>query len=394
MKTSLLFLLLVISFASFAQNYNIGHRQLTWIDASRNNRSVKFEVYYPAASNGDNIPVITNGKKFSLLVFGHGYQLTYLDYVWLKDSLVPKGFFLVFPRTEEQLFPSHTGFAKDYAFIIDKFDATKNNNSNWYYNRIKNKYAVGGHSMGGGCSLLSVQYSAKISAVFNFAAAETNPSAIAACKAIAIPALLFAGGKDCVSPPSSNQLPMYNNIQNICKTYVLVNAARHCQWANNNGTCRAGELFCSPVSPSPKTTLATTFSLLYPWLDDKLNSNKIAAQKFQQLLASTKGITYKQNCSAANVTNNIAENIIDDNLVKVYPSTASAGTVLNISLPQLQYKGALQVFNQSGKLMYARDIQSSNDQIQHIASANYKKGIYFIVVTDGSKQYKSSFIIE
>jgi pimeloyl-ACP methyl ester carboxylesterase len=351
-------------------------------------------VYYPAASNGDNIPVITNGKKFSLLVFGHGYQLTYSDYVWLKDSLVPKGFFLVFPRTEEQLFPSHTDFAKDYAFIIDRFDATKNNNSNWYYNRIKNKYAVGGHSMGGGCSLLSVQYSAKISAVFNFAAAETNPSAIAACNATAIPVLLFAGGKDCISPPSSNQLPMYNNIQNICKTYVLVTAARHCHWANNNGTCRAGELFCSPVSPSPKTTLATTFTLLYPWLNDKLNSNKIAAQKFQQLLASTSGITYKQNCNAANVTDDPAANIMNNNLVKVYPSTAPAGTVLNISLPQLQYKGALQVFNQSGTLMYTRYIQPANNQTQQIASANYKKGIYFIVVTDGSKQYKSSFIIE
>ncbi|MEP6465666.1 MAG: hypothetical protein ABJB05_05150, partial [Parafilimonas sp.] len=94
MKTFILSVLLIISGASFAQNYNIGHRQITWLDASRNNRPVKFEVYYPAPTTADNVPVINNGKKFPLVVFGHGYQLTYSDYVWLKDSLVPKGFFL------------------------------------------------------------------------------------------------------------------------------------------------------------------------------------------------------------------------------------------------------------------------------------------------------------
>ena len=298
MRLFLFFSLFTISITTFAQNYKIGHRQLTWIDAARGNRSVKFEVYYPATNTGENVPVINNARNFPLIVFGHGYQLTYKNYLWFKDSLVPKGFFLVFPRTEEQLFPSHTDFAKDYAFIIDRFNATRNNNALWYYNRIKNKYAVGGHSMGGGCSLLSVQYSSKISAVFNFAAAETNPSAIAACNGIAIPALVFAGGKDCVTPPSSNQLPMYNAIQNICKTYVLIQAARHCHWSNNDATCRAGELFCAPVSTSPKATLTATFGLLYPWLNDKLNSNSNAAQKFQQLLTSTKGITYQQNCDA------------------------------------------------------------------------------------------------
>ncbi len=376
---------------SYTQSYNIGHRRITWADSSRNNRPVKFEVYYPASVTGDNAAVINNGKKFPLVVFGHGYQLTYRDYLWLKDSLVPKGFFLVFPGTEEQLFPKHTDFAKDYAFIINRFDVTKTTQGLWYYNRIKNSYAVSGHSMGGGCSLLSVQYSKKITAVFNFAAAETNPSAIAACSGIAIPALIFAGGKDCISPPSSNQLPMYNNIQPVCKTFVQITNGKHCHWAKNSSTCRAGELSCSPASSSPKPTLATTFSLLLPWLNDKLNGNTNAAGRFQQLLTSSGGITYRQDCASAidflNPTSNNARQ------VKVYPSNAVAGTVLNIVLPQLQQASAIGIYDQSGKEVFAQSVSSINASAIKFSTAGFKKGIYFIVVRDGMKLYKSSFIL-
>ncbi len=205
MKTIVLCLsAILLCLSTFSQPYKIGHRETYTIDSSRNARKVMFEVYYPASSAGDYAPVINNGKKFPLIVFGHGYQLTYSDYLWLKDSLVPKGYFLVFPRTEEKLFPSHTDFAKDLAFLVNRFKYNNAQINSWYYNRLSGYFAVAGHSMGGGCSLLSVQFSKNIKAVFNFAAAETNPSAIAACTNIAIPALIYAGGKDCVAPPSSN----------------------------------------------------------------------------------------------------------------------------------------------------------------------------------------------
>jgi len=396
MRVFLSLLLLTVTLCAFTQNYSIGHRQLAWADASRDNRPVKFEVYYPATNTGDNVPVINNGKKFPLIVFGHGYQLTYTDYKWLKDSLVTKGFFLVFPRTEEQLFPSHTDFAKDYAFIINRFHTTKTNSAVWYYNRIKNKYAVGGHSMGGGCSMLSVQYSSNIAAVFNLAAAETNPSAIAACSSIAIPALVFAGKKDCISPPASNQLPMYNKIQNNCKTYVLITEARHCHWSNN-GSCRGGEIFCSPRTVPPGETLAITCSLLQPWLDDKLNGNNAAATNFQNILASANGFTYQQNCAANNVVADVADVGINSaaKAIKLYPSRARAGYVINISMPELQSKSRLQIYNQSGKPVYTKIITSSkNRQPEQISTANFQKGIYFILITDEHNQYKNTFVIE
>ena len=353
-----------------------------------------FEIYYPAATTADNVPVIKDGKRFALVVFGHGYQLTYSDYLWLKDSLVPKGFFLVFPRTEEKLFPSHTDFAKDFSFIINKFDATKSQPGNWYSTRIKDQYAVGGHSMGGGCSLLSIQYSSKIKAVFNFAAAETNPSAISACSAIKIPALIYAGGKDCIAPPSSNQLPMYNNIQNVCKTFVQITIAKHCQWANNSSLCRAGELFCSPLSASPKATLNTTFSLLLPWLNEFLNLNKPEGQRFQTLLTNTSGITYQQNCS---LKNGFAESITDnktEDLLKAYPTLLHAGSIVNVAIPKLQNESLLKVSGQSGEIVFTRNLNLSDTGLLQINSAGFKPGIYFVVLVDGTIKYKTSFMIE
>ena len=396
MKKILLFIAgLLTILSSFSQPYNIGHRELTWIDSSRNNRAVMFEVYYPAERNADNVPVVkANGQKYPLVIFGHGYQLTYKDYLWLKDSLVPKGYFLVFPRTAEQTFPNHTDFAKDYAFLIEKFDATKKQKGVWYYNRIKNRYAVGGHSMGGGCSLLSVQYSAKITAVFNFAAAETNPSAIAACSNINIAALVFAGGKDCISPTASNQTPMYNNVQKFCKTYIEITNARHCQWANNSSVCRAGEFFCSPLSASPKATISTTFNLLLPWLSDKLNLSNSAKEKFQSLLVSNNGITYKQSCTSSNGFVNEEENDENTNLIKVYPSIAQTGTTLNISISKLKGASDLKILNQSGKIIFTKNILQLNSQTIQVSSAGFEKGIYFIVMNDGKYQYKASFIIE
>ncbi|HVX25590.1 MAG TPA: hypothetical protein VHB70_04575 [Parafilimonas sp.] len=388
-------LCLLVVLSCFCQPYKIGHREITWIDSSRDNRSVMFEIYYPAASDADNVPVVKDkGKKYPLVVFGHGYQLTYKDYLWFKDSLVPKGFFLVFPRTAEQTFPNHTDFAKDYAFLIEKFDATKTQKGAWYYNRIKNRYAVGGHSMGGGCSLLSVQYSSKITAVFNFAAAETNPSAIAACSNISIASLLFAGGKDCIAPTASNQTPMYNNIQNFCKTYGEITNARHCQWANNSSVCRAGEIFCSPLSASPKATLSATFSLLLPWLNDKLNLDNSEKERFQSLLTSTSGITYKQSCTSSTGFLKEQQNNTVVNLIKVFPSAIHPGQKLNIELPKLQFTAMLEIFNQSGGTIFKEDVTQFSKQTIQVSSANFQKGIYFVVVNVGSAQYKASFLIE
>lgn len=387
MKAILLCLFTAISFTGSSQNYNIGHKEITWVDYSRNKRSVKVEVYYPGTSSGNNVPVINNEKQFPLVVFAHGLQLTYKSYTWLKDSLVPKGFFLVFLRTEEFLIPDQTNFAKDIAFVVDKFDNDKNNSSQWFYNKLSGRYVASGHSVGGGCSLLSVQYNKKINAVFNFAAAETNPSAITASNNINIPTLLFAGGKDCICPPVINQLPMYNNIQPVCKTFVEITQAQHCHWANNDGICTVGQLVCL-LGSLPKPTINKTFSLLLPWLNSAVNNEKKQTLRFENLLASTNGITYKQQCGG--MTNPVAN--AQQQQLKLYPSVVHRGMMVNVDLSSIQNKLLLQVSDQNGRIVLSDNITVKSSE--KISTSNFTTGIYFVAIKTNDKEIKGSFIIE
>lgn len=374
-----------------AQNYAIGHRKINYTDASRNNRTVALEVYYPASTAGENMPVINNNKKFPLVIFGHGYQLTYSDYLWLKDSLVPQGFFIAFPRTEEVLFPSHTDFAKDIAFSVDAFKIDNNNASSWFYKRLLGRNIVSGHSMGGGCSLLSIRYSNNISGVFNFAAAETNPSAIAASASINLPALIFSGGKDCVCPSATNQLPMYNSVMPFCKTFVKITKAKHCHWSNN-GSCSLGELTCGQLTTPAKPTLSTTFSLLLPWLQAVSYNNDIYKQQFQQLLTSLTTITYQQNCGGINsVKESIAIN--KEEKLKVYPSFLKQGEALHIQIPLNVSTSFLQIINQQGKVIITQQSNAAS-VFYTINTTGLQHGIYFISITPNGIIYKSRFVIE
>ncbi|MFN5247222.1 MAG: hypothetical protein ACK5DB_07530, partial [Ignavibacteria bacterium] len=56
----LCFLRLCQSFA-LGSNYQIGHRQITFIDTTRANRQIQCEIYYPATIAGDNV-AIASGK--------------------------------------------------------------------------------------------------------------------------------------------------------------------------------------------------------------------------------------------------------------------------------------------------------------------------------------------
>ena len=84
-----------------AQPYQIGHTTLTFVDASRSNRSIATEIYYPADVAGDNVAVTSqNATQFPSLVFGHGFVMTWDAYQNFWNALVPNGYIIAFPKTE------------------------------------------------------------------------------------------------------------------------------------------------------------------------------------------------------------------------------------------------------------------------------------------------------
>ena len=367
-------ILLFLAFGMSAQSFEIGRTTITFSDASRGNRSIASEIYYPANSAGINVPVVsTTSESFPVLSFGHGFLMSWDAYQNIWEALVPQGYIMIFPKTEGGASPSHLEFGKDLSFVIGQMALLNLNSSSIFYNRISDKSALMGHSMGGGAAFLAVQFSNEIDAILTLAAAETNPSAITAAGNLTIPALVIAGTNDCVTPTNTNQLPMYNVLNSECKTYISITGGNHCQMANYNLFCSIGESTCSP---SPTISRTEQHQLLNPsmlyWLDYQLKSNCSAGDSFQQLLTSSVGISSVNNCEYCAL--NILE-LNESELFKAYPNPFQNEIRISAFPNQLL---KIECYNMHAELVYKEAISA----FTRINTEDWASGIYFIKCTD------------
>ena len=279
-----------------AQPFALGHTTLNLTDASRSNRSIPVEVYYPATTAGDNVAVAGN-RKFPVVSFGHGFVMTWDAYKNVWNALVPQGIIVLFPKTEGGASPSHSEFGKDLAFAIAAMDLQGKNSSSVFYNKVDTMNCVMGHSMGGGAAFLATSQSVKITCIATLAAAETNPSAIKAAAALKIPALVVAGGNDCVTPPSSHQVPMYDSLKSNCKAYVSITGGSHCQMSEDNSLCNFGEATCNPKPTISRAVQhQTLFRFVIPWLRFHLMKDCSAGYLFDSLATKDASVSVKKNC--------------------------------------------------------------------------------------------------
>lgn len=304
MKKSLLVILAVLFGGHlFGQAFQIGHTTVTLVDGSRGNRNITTEIYYPADLAGDNVAVAAGGGgTFPVLSFGHGFVMTWDAYRNIWEALVPEGFIIAFPKTEGSLSPSHLEFGKDLAFVISELTALGGDSSSLFYNRIGVMNCVMGHSMGGGAAFLAAEFSPGVKTLATLSAAETSPSAIAAAGSIGIPSLVFAGGNDCVTPPGTNQVPMYQALQSGCKTFISVVGGSHCQMAENNFFCSFGEGSCSPtptISRGEQHIVVERY--LLRWLKYELKGDCVAGGEFDSLILGDGDIVFEKNCLLCNV---------------------------------------------------------------------------------------------
>lgn len=363
--------------AGFAQSYKVGHKQKTFVDASRSNRNITAEVYYPSNIAGNNVPLAAG--QFPVVIFGHGFVMTWSSYEDVWNALVPNGYILVFPTTETSFSPSHLDFAKDIAFLVGAMKAEGENPSSFYFGSVASQSAVMGHSMGGGAAFLSVQYEASITALATLAAAVTNPSSISAATDITIPSLVIAGANDCVAPPAQHQIPMYDSLSSYCKTYISITGGSHCQFANFNLYCSAGEGSCSPQPAITRLQQqTTTFTLLIPWLNYFLKGSTEAGTEFQALISAGAGITSLQNCTLINT------GVIDrpsDVVISLSPNPFSSSAILTTRTELCN--ATLIVYNAFGQKM--REINSINGNEIHIYRDTLPAGIYFIALTQNNQ---------
>lgn len=288
--------------ASRATAYEIGQTSVTYYDQARNNRPVPTYVFYPAETAGQDVPVAPAPEGgYAVVSLGHGFLIPWDDYQYLWEGLVPAGYVVALPATETGMLPSHIELGRDLAFVVRSLRAEGENPASPFFGAISEAGAVMGHSMGGGASILGAAEDPTVTAVANLAAAETNPSAIAAAQNVTAPALLFSGSMDCVTPPESHQIPMYQALASDCRTLVSLTGASHCQFAENNFTCSLGEIGCASPTLTRDEQHALTLSLLLPWLDYALNGSLWGWIEFEELLQSTTGITHELECQPTSV---------------------------------------------------------------------------------------------
>ena len=300
MRTGLLSsLFCLLAFGLAAQNFPIGQRTMNFTDPARSNRPVPAEVYYPGLTAGINTPLAEG--KFPVISFGHGFLMAYDYYLYLKDSLVPLGYILAFAKTETGILPSHLELGKDLAFLVNQMKLEGNTPSSAYFNHIDSTSAVMGHSMGGGASFLGCENNPVPDAMITFAAAETSPSAIAAASHITIPSLVFSADLDCVTPPATNQIPMYDSLASDCKVFINIKGGGHCYFADYNFICSVGEVGCPSFTITRDQQHKAVVDFLVPYLDYYLKKRSLGWTIFNDSLHNSPRITYMESCSATGV---------------------------------------------------------------------------------------------
>lgn len=362
-------ILLLILFISNTSQAGIGKITKTFNDASRN-RNIETEIYYPAAASGDNVPALQG--SYPLLVWGHGFVMSVSSYMNIVNAIVNDGYIVALPKTEGGITPNHQDFAKDLLFLVNQLTENENNlSSSLLYQRFNSLAAIGGHSMGGGCSILAGQLgngNIHLKTIINFAAANTNPSAVDAAVGVTVPVLMFAGTNDCITTIAQHQQPIFNNVASSCKMLVAVKGGSHCYFADSSFTCSLGELTCSPsASISRATQHQRTFAVMKPWLDIYLKgAGESVVSSLKSILNNTNHYTVTDACSALSST------VIHQKFYEIINLSDNKYLIKNYTPQSLKYE----LFNSNGQIVMSGQMNSE----MMLDATSLSAGVYFLNV--------------
>ena len=279
--TTLCLLMVGSVFAQFA----VGHHSASFNDPSRN-RSITCEIYYPATTAGDNVPVADG--TFPFIAFGHGFVMNYTAYQNITDALVAGGYVMIYVEMEGGFAPVHADFGLDLAFVADHFIEENATAGSLFQSHLIDRCAIMGHSMGGGATWLAASTSESVDCIAGLAPAETNPSAIAAASNVNLPALVLSGSSDAVTPPADNHIPIFEGTASACKIFVDILNGSHCGYADSGSLCDFGEFGFAGLSREDQQVI--TQDLLRAFFDfhlKELTSGNIILQNYDSTQSNT-----------------------------------------------------------------------------------------------------------
>lgn len=405
MKKLLLLISSCLTLGIHAQTFPVGHMSINFKDASRSGgysisggiamsgtgRNIGTEVYYPATTAGNNTSV-ANGQ-FPVVVFGHGFAMTWDSYDNIYNRLASLGYIVLLPRTESSIFPTpnHADFAADLKLLSTQglqLNTTSTPTALATFNgKVKQTAAIGGHSMGAGCSFIAAQNNTTLTCLFNLAAATSNTagiSSVAGASLVTVPTLVISGEKDNVAD-TTVQNSHYNPTSSSIKFHSIIKDVTHCDFGNGTSTtCNIGQASCS--TPSCNVTLFNRYmSYIEPFLANRLKNDCNAGNTFMNLIQNPstdrvgRKITGTIACSTTNLNSEIS---YDQFLVSPNPTN----NVVKIENTNSNHKIAfLQLFDINGKLLIELNSQNTLDEIN---LEKFDRGVYIIQINldNGAKK--------
>jgi len=184
-----------------------------------------------------------------LYIFGHGFDCLAADYTWLCSTpgIVAA---IVVSSDLSPFLPDTKDLALDQAYLSHALPAlAQQNSSSVLHGKLSGKAILGGHSMGGGTTVLAADPSyapgGSIDALAFFAPGlYTLPPAYSHRANVNAPMMAVSGAMDCgPNALTKEALPLYQTVNSTTKAIVSLKGANHCQWSTptNGGVCTHAE---------------------------------------------------------------------------------------------------------------------------------------------------------
>jgi len=233
--------------------FAVGSRSVTVTRA--NGSTFSAVVRYPAETAGASTPVAAAAMPAPAVTFGHGFVTPVAQYESTLSHLASWGFIAIATTSQGSIFPSHSAFAADMRDCLTYLSQQSGTAGSWLEGAVDSTaFGASGHSMGGGASVLAAAADARIVAVANLAAAETNPSAQAAMASVTVPVRVIAGSQDTIVSAAATQ--QIHDAAPGPRQFALIAGGSHC------GFIDAPIIFCDSGSMSREDQLRLTHGLL------------------------------------------------------------------------------------------------------------------------------------
>ncbi|TWF78377.1 dienelactone hydrolase [Pseudonocardia hierapolitana] len=146
------------------------------------------------------------GLGLPAVAFGHDWLQPPERYADLLRHLASWGIVAAAPGSHRGPLPSHAGFAADLRTTLDVCVGVRLGDGKISVDARRTAFA--GHGIGGAAALIAAQGHPRAAAVVTIAVAQTHATVHDAARAVTVPVLHLAAGRDTVAPAAGNAEPV------------------------------------------------------------------------------------------------------------------------------------------------------------------------------------------